>query len=68
MPSPEDLLEVCVAAARAAGAVLIDGLTRDKQVQLKSERSSIVTWADVTAQAEIFRVIGEHFPDHALLG
>jgi myo-inositol-1(or 4)-monophosphatase len=68
MPSPEELLDVCVAAARAAGAVLIEGLTRDKEVQLKSERSSIVTWADVTAQAEIFRVIGEHFPEHAILG
>ena len=27
-----------------------------------------MTWADVTAQAEIFRVIGEHFPEHAILG
>ena len=66
--SQDHLLEVCIAAARAAGLVLIDGLSRDKQVQLKSERSSIVTWADVNAQAEIFRVIGEHFPEHALLG
>jgi myo-inositol-1(or 4)-monophosphatase len=66
--SQDHLLEVCIAAARAAGVVLIDGLSRDKQVQLKSERSSIVTWADVNAQAEIFRVIGEHFPEHALLG
>jgi myo-inositol-1(or 4)-monophosphatase len=66
--SPDRLLEVCIAAARAAGVVLIDGLSRDKQVQLKSERSSIVTWADVNAQAEIFRVIGEHFPEHAILG
>jgi myo-inositol-1(or 4)-monophosphatase len=65
---PDRLLEVCIAAARAAGVVLIDGLSRDKQVQLKSERSSIVTWADVNAQAEIFRVIGEHFPEHAILG
>ena len=66
--SQDRLLEVCIAAARAAGLVLIDGLSRDKQVQLKSERSSIVTWADVNAQAEIFRVIGEHFPEHAILG
>lgn len=66
--SQDRLLEVCIAAARAAGVVLIDGLSRDKQVQLKSERSSIVTWADVNAQAEIFRVIGEHFPEHAILG
>ena len=68
MPSADELLDVCVAAAQAAGKVLIDGLSRDKQVQLKSERSSIVTWADVNAQAEIFRVIGEHFPEHSILG
>ena len=37
-------------------------------MQLKSERSSIVTWADVNAQAEIFRVIGAHFPEHSILG
>jgi myo-inositol-1(or 4)-monophosphatase len=67
-PSADELLDVCVAAAQAAGKVLIDGLSRDKQVQLKSERSSIVTWADVNAQAEIFRVIGEHFPEHSILG
>jgi myo-inositol-1(or 4)-monophosphatase len=69
VPTSEDeLLDVCVAAARAAGVVLTDGLTRDKEVKLKSERSSIVTWADVTSQAEIFRVVGEHFPQHAILG
>jgi myo-inositol-1(or 4)-monophosphatase len=63
-----DLLGVCVAAVRAAGDVLVEGLTRDKQVVQKSERSSIVTWADVTSQAEIFRVIGERYPTHAILG
>jgi myo-inositol-1(or 4)-monophosphatase len=61
-------LEVAVAAARAGGAVLTEGLRRPKQVELKSERSSIVTWADVTSQASIFEVIGESFPDHAILG
>ena len=56
-----------MAAARAGGAVLIEGLHRPKQVQLKSERASIVTWADVTAQAAILGVIAERFPDHAVL-
>lgn len=68
MIAPEELLDVCVAAARAGGAVLIEGLSRDKQVEMKSERSSIVTWADVTSQARIFDLIGEAYPDHALLG
>jgi myo-inositol-1(or 4)-monophosphatase len=61
-------LAVAVAAARAGGAVLIEGLHRPKQIELKSERASIVTWADVTSQAAIFEVIGDAFPDHAILG
>jgi fructose-1,6-bisphosphatase/inositol monophosphatase family enzyme len=62
-----DLLDGAVAAARAGGAVLVEGLQRPKQVQLKSERASIVTWADVAAQAAILGVITERFPDHAVL-
>jgi len=62
-----ELLEVAVAAARAGGAVLIEGLQRPRQVELKSERASIVTWADVTAQAAILEVIRECFPGHAVL-
>ena len=61
-------LAVAVAAARAGGAVLIEGLQRPKQIELKSERASIVTWADVTSQAAIFDVIGDAFPAHAILG
>jgi myo-inositol-1(or 4)-monophosphatase len=65
--SVPDLLEGAVAAARAGGAVLVEGLQRPKQVELKSERASIVTWADVTAQAAILEVIHERFPGHAVL-
>jgi myo-inositol-1(or 4)-monophosphatase len=62
-----DLLEGAVAAARAGGEVLVEGLERPKQVELKSERASIVTWADVTAQAAILGVIRQRFPGHAVL-
>jgi myo-inositol-1(or 4)-monophosphatase len=62
-----ELLEGAVAAARAGGTVLIEGLRRPKRVELKSERASIVTWADVTAQAAILDVIRERFPGHAVL-
>ena len=65
--SPAELLEVAVAAARAGGAVLVEGLSRPKQVELKTERSSIVTWADVTAQRDIIELIQSHYPDHAIL-
>jgi myo-inositol-1(or 4)-monophosphatase len=62
-----DLLDGAVAAARAGGAVLVEGLRRPKQVELKTERASIVTWADVTAQEAILEVIRERFPGHAVL-
>jgi myo-inositol-1(or 4)-monophosphatase len=64
----DDLLDGAIAAARAGGAVLVEGLRRPLQVEQKSERTSIVTWADLTAQEAIVRVIGERFPEHAVLG
>jgi myo-inositol-1(or 4)-monophosphatase len=67
MTTVSELLEGAVAAARAGGAVLIEGLRRPKRVELKSERASIVTWADVTAQAAILEVIRNRFPGHAVL-
>jgi myo-inositol-1(or 4)-monophosphatase len=66
-PTVTELMDGAVAAARAGGAVLVEGLRRPKQVELKSERASIVTWADVTAQAAIIRVVTERFPRHAIL-
>jgi myo-inositol-1(or 4)-monophosphatase len=69
MPLPSELLAVCTEAVEAAGAILIEGLERsDMDVVQKSERTSIVTWADVTAQAEIFRIIHAHFPGAPILG
>jgi myo-inositol-1(or 4)-monophosphatase len=67
MVAVDELLDAAVAAARAGGAVLVEGLRRPKQVQRKSERASIVTWADVNAQAAIVDVITARFPDHAVL-
>ena len=66
--SPRLLLDTAIAAARAGGAVLLEGLTRPKDVQLKGERASIITWADITSQAEIFGIIGASYPGHAILG
>jgi myo-inositol-1(or 4)-monophosphatase len=67
-PAPAELLDVAVMAARAGGAVLEEGLLRPRQIDLKNERTSIVTWADVTAQQTIAQLIGERFPDHMILG
>lgn len=68
MPTIEQLLDVTVAACRAGGDVLIAGLRSPLEVQMKSERASIVTWADVNSQKAIFATIGQHFPTHAILG
>ena len=65
--SPTELLEVAVAAARAGGTVLVEGLERPKEVEHKTERTSIVTWADITAQAAIVQLIADRYPDHAIL-
>lgn len=65
---PASYAEVAIEAAKAAGAVLLEGLERPKDVVNKGSRSSIVTWADLTAQRAIERVLGERFPDHAVLG
>jgi len=66
---PTELLDVALAAAAAGGAKLMEGLERkDKGVTLKSERSSIVTWADEAAQDAIFEVIGREYPGHCIMG
>jgi myo-inositol-1(or 4)-monophosphatase len=67
-PTTDDLLEGAIAAARAGGGVLVEGLGRPLQVEHKNERTSIVTWADLTAHEAIVSVLGERFPEHAVLG
>ena len=67
-PSTQQLLDVCVAAARAGGAVLVDGLRRERRVEMKSARANIVTEVDLASQSAIFEVIGAVFPEHAILG
>ncbi len=34
IPTPQELLDVCVAAARAGGAVLVDGLRTERRVEM----------------------------------
>jgi myo-inositol-1(or 4)-monophosphatase len=63
-----DLLETALRAAHAGGAKLLEGLTRPKEVSMKSTRANIVTWADEAAQAAIIDVILSTYPDHGVLG
>jgi myo-inositol-1(or 4)-monophosphatase len=67
-PSGEELRAVAAAAARAAGVVLVEQLGRASELVHKNERTSVVTAADLAAQAEIERVITGHFPNHAIVG
>lgn len=62
------LLDVAVAAARAGGARLLEGMTRPMEVTMKSARANIVTWADEASQAAVIEVLLGAFPDHAVLG
>ena len=67
-PTPDELLEVCVAAARAGGDVLMEGLSGPRRVQMKSERASIVTEIGLASQARVFEVIGDAYPGHVIMG
>ena len=62
------MLAVAVAAARAAGVVLVDGHGGAIDVAHKNERTSLVTAVDVAAQDEAVRVIVGHYPRHAIVG
>lgn len=67
-PTPQELLDVCVAAVHAGGTVLVDGLRTERRVEMKSARASIVTEVDLASHEAIFAVIGAAFPEHAILG
>jgi len=59
-------LESAVAAAHAAGTVLLERWPAEREVRVKGFRD-IVTEADVAAQATIIERLKGDFPDHAIL-
>jgi myo-inositol-1(or 4)-monophosphatase len=63
-----NLLQSAIDAAKAGGARLVEGLSRPAEVQQKSARSNIVTWADEASQASIVELLLNRYPDHAVLG
>lgn len=63
---PARALEVCEAAARAGGRVLLDWVGRFG-VSNKGPRD-LVTEADLASQREIRRIVLEAFPDHGFIG
>jgi myo-inositol-1(or 4)-monophosphatase len=63
---PAQALQICEAAARAGGRVLLDWVGRFG-VSNKGPRD-LVTEADLAAQREIRRIVLGAFPDHGFIG
>jgi myo-inositol-1(or 4)-monophosphatase len=62
----DDFLNTAVAAARAAGEVLIARLSDEREVRVKGLRD-IVTDADLAAEEAIIQAVRIRYPGHALL-
>ena len=65
-PIPADALQICEAAARAGGRVLLDWVGRFG-VSNKGPRD-LVTEADLASQREIRQIVLGAFPDHGFIG
>jgi myo-inositol-1(or 4)-monophosphatase len=63
----EEYLAVALKAAHSAGAIQLEGLSRQQRIETKSSPIDLVTEVDRTCEAEIARQILERFPDHQLL-
>ena len=59
--------ETVIALARAAGAVLRDGLQTTRQIERKSAAIDLVTDIDLASERIILAGLREHFPDHRIL-
>ncbi len=61
-----EYLEIAQAAARAAGAIQLEGLSRQIQIETKTSPIDLVTEIDRACEAEVARHILARFPDHQL--
>lgn len=64
----DHVLDVAVATARAAGALLMDGFGREHEIHTKSSAIDFVTQYDLAAEALITERLRAAFPDHSLVG
>lgn len=64
----DHVLAVAEETARAAGALLLDGFGREKQIQTKSSAVDFVTQFDLAAEALILERLRVAFPDHGFIG
>lgn len=65
---PEELLDVAVAAARAAGEFLVSSRPASLRVATKSTPTDVVTQMDTAAERLISERLRENRPDDAMLG
>lgn len=61
-------LNVAVEACHAAGQIHLEHWGRGYQVASKSSFSDLVTEVDTQAEAAIRRILGQHYPEHSVLG
>lgn len=60
------MLDFTIDLARRAGALLLDGTRRERQVELKSDFEA-VTDIDRASEALVVAAIEQHFPEHTIL-
>ncbi len=63
-----DPLKTAIAAAQAAGTVLLEHLHRPLHIREKGDRANLVTSADGASEALLVEMLGRDFPQAAILG
>src|SRR5579859_6316375 len=66
-PTPRELLDLALAAAREAGALLREKLGTNLNIALKGAHNDLVTDGDRASEALIAGAIRARFPDHRIL-
>lgn len=63
----QELLDLAVTAAKDAGGLLLEGLSKSREVSQKSGPTDLVTQYDHAAQDLIADRVEENFPEHSIL-
>uniref|UniRef100_UPI00398EC42D inositol monophosphatase 1 n=1 Tax=Pristiophorus japonicus TaxID=55135 RepID=UPI00398EC42D len=64
----QDCMEVAVAVAQQAGAVICEALKKEQIVQIKSSPVDLVTETDQNVEKMILCTLKEKFPSHSFIG
>ena len=60
-------LEVAARAAEAAGELLVEHVSEERELRYKEGRANIVTDVDVLAESQIISLLQNEFPEHSVL-